>query len=71
MKNLSKLFLVASIATAALSSCQVDTADRNKYDASTAPTPGVKTQAETDELAPRIDLPPDSTSTMQAADTTM
>ncbi|OWP64621.1 hypothetical protein CDA63_02355 [Hymenobacter amundsenii] len=48
------------MASAALSSCQTDTADRNYYDASTEATPGVATPRESDGLAPNIELPPDS-----------
>lgn len=69
MKLTLKISLVALVA--ALGACQTNTADRNSYDASTEASPGVETPGQTDDLSPRIDLPPDSTGTMSsAADTT-
>jgi len=68
MKFLLTLGSFALFALAlALGACQTDTTDRNSYDASTAPSPGVETTAQQDELSPRIDVPGDSA----MADSTM
>ena len=56
-----------AFAAATLGSCQSHTT----YDASEPGTPKVQTPAEEDDLSPRIDLPPDSVSTVAPTDTTM
>ena len=69
MKHLLRLSAALALTTAALSSCQTDTTDRNVYKTDTPNSPGVRTQAETDRLSPNIDLPPDSINNPAPADT--